>query len=67
VAAANPAIVERLRYLANEMKDDLGVEGIGPGCRPLGKVANARPIIRHDGTFRTDLATPLRQEPGRSE
>jgi arylsulfatase A len=56
VAAANPEIVERLRSLANKMNDDLGLEGIGPGCRPLGKVAKAQPIISHDGTVRTDLA-----------
>ena len=49
------------------MKDDLGLEGIGPGCRPLGKVANAQPIIDHDGTFRTDLAAPPPQAAGRSE
>jgi arylsulfatase A len=67
VTAANPEVVQRLRNLANKMKDDLGVEGIGPGCRPLGKVPNAQPIISHDGTFRTDLGTPFRQEPGRSE
>jgi arylsulfatase A len=67
VTAANPEVVQRLRNLANKMKDDLGVEGIGPDCRPLGKVPNAQPIISHDGTFRTDLGTPFRQEPGRSE
>ena len=67
VTAANPEVVQRLRNLANKMKDDLGVEGIGPGCRPLGKVPNAQPIISHDGTFRADLGTPFRQEPGRSE
>jgi arylsulfatase A len=67
VTAANPEVVQRLRNLANKMKDDLGVKGIGPGCRPLGKVPNAQPIISHDGTFRTDLGTPFRQEPGRSE
>jgi arylsulfatase A len=67
VTAANPEVVQRLRNLANKMKDDLGVEGIGPDRRPLGKVPNAQPIISHDGTFRTDLGTPFRQEPGRSE
>jgi arylsulfatase A len=55
LAAANPEEVTRLRELANQMEDDLGLDGIGPGCRPLGKVDNARPIISHDGTFRTDL------------
>lgn len=67
VAAANPEIVQRLQKLANKMKDDLGIEGIGPGCRPLGKVAKAQPIIRHDGTFRTDLGAQPSEAPGRSE
>lgn len=55
VASANPAVVERLRTLAARMKEDLGLDGIGPGCRPLGRVPDARPIISHDGTFRLDL------------
>jgi arylsulfatase A len=55
VAAGNPEVVARLRALADQTKDDLGLDGIGPGCRPLGKVVNAQPIISHDGTFRTDL------------
>jgi hypothetical protein len=48
-------VVERLGTLAARMKEDLGLDGIGPGCRPLGKVPNAQPIISHDGKFRTDL------------
>ena len=58
VASDHPDEVRRLRRLADRMKDDLGLQGIGPGCRPLGKVPDARPIIGHDGTFRTDLAAP---------
>jgi hypothetical protein len=34
------------------MKDDLGLEGLGPRCRPLGKVAKAEPLIGHDGSIR---------------
>jgi arylsulfatase A len=67
VASDNPDEVERLRNLANQMKDDLGLEGIGPGCRPLGKVENAQPIISHDGEFRKDLGESLRRAPARSE
>jgi arylsulfatase A-like enzyme len=52
VAAGNPKEVERLRALADLMKDDLGAEGIGPGCRPLGKVEQPRPLIGQDGTVR---------------
>jgi len=55
VASTNPVVVERLLALVARMKDDLGLDGIGTGCRPLGKVPNAQPIISHDGTFRSDL------------
>jgi arylsulfatase A len=55
VAAANPEVVRRLRALAEPMQDDLGLDGIGPGCRPLGKVTGAQPIISHEGRFRSDL------------
>ena len=40
VAAQHPEVVARLEKLVAEMKDDLGVSGMGPGCRPLGKVEN---------------------------
>jgi hypothetical protein len=52
VAAQHPEIVARLEKLAAQMKDDLGAGGLGPGCRPLGKVTNARPLIGHDGKVR---------------
>ncbi len=45
-------VVRRLRGLAEKMEDDLGLNGIGPGCRPLGKVENAKPLIDHDGNIR---------------
>jgi len=48
VADAHPQEIARLRGLADGMKDDLGLDGIGPGCRPLGKVKDARPLIGHD-------------------
>ncbi len=56
IAAAHPEIVPRLQALAQTMKDDLGVEGLGPGCRPLGRVANPQPMIGADGTVRADAA-----------
>ena len=40
VAAENPSEVARLHTLADAMKDDLGLNGIGPGVRPLGRVEN---------------------------
>ncbi len=55
VAAANPEMVARLRGLADQVKDDLGLDGLGPGCRPLGKVSDAKPIIDHDGTIRPEF------------
>ena len=52
VAAANPDVVKRLQSLAEQMKDDLGLDGIGPGCRELGRVAKPEPLIHVDGTIR---------------
>ena len=52
VADANPAVLKTMSELIAAMKDDLGTTGIGPGCRPLGKVDDAKPIIGHDGEVR---------------
>jgi len=54
LAAAQPDIVRRLQALAETMRGDLGLDGIGPGCRPLGRVANPQPLIALDGTVRAD-------------
>ncbi len=48
VAAANPEVVAKLQALAAATKDDLGAEGIGPGCRELGRSANPKPLIPPD-------------------
>jgi arylsulfatase A len=48
VAASNPEIVKKLQAVAEAMKDDLGLDGVGPGCRELGRVANPQPLIAHD-------------------
>lgn len=56
VAAANPSVVKQLQSIAESVRDDLGVDGIGPGCRPLGRVANPQPLISVDGTFRQSAA-----------
>jgi arylsulfatase A-like enzyme len=37
VAAANPEVVKKLEGLVAAMKDDLGLDGPAPGCRPLAK------------------------------
>ena len=52
VAADHPEVVHELEGLVAAMKDDLGFDGIGPGCRPLGKVKAARPLIGLDGKVR---------------
>lgn len=52
VAADHPETLKKLHELAAAMADDLGLTGIGPGCRALGKVADAAPLINHDGQVR---------------
>jgi arylsulfatase A len=49
VADANPDVVERLRALAEATGDDLGTDGIGPGCRELGRVDDPQPLLGQDG------------------
>ncbi|MCB1127399.1 MAG: arylsulfatase, partial [Verrucomicrobiae bacterium] len=56
LASAFPAVVQELRDVANRMKDDLGLDGIGPGCRPLGRVENPQPLIAPDGRVREGFA-----------
>jgi len=58
VAKAHPEVIAKLRALADAQKDDLGVKDIGPGCRPLGKVENAQPLINHDGKVRDEFEPP---------
>jgi len=52
VAAQNPEVVKGLRQAVAEMDRDLGLTELGPGCRPLGRVVDARPIIGLDGKTR---------------
>ena len=49
VAAAHPEVVAKLQALVAATKDDLGTDGIAPGCRELGRVENPKPLIPHDG------------------
>jgi arylsulfatase A len=65
VAAQHPDIVARLEKLVAQMNGDLGVSGLGPGCRPLGKVKNAQPLIGHDGKVRPGLEA--KSEPSAKE
>ncbi len=48
VAAANPEIVARLQTLIAAMKDDLGLNDKGSGCRELARKPDAKPLIPHD-------------------
>ena len=50
VAETNPQVVAEIVALAEAMDGDLGTDKIGPGCRALGRVESAVPIINHDGT-----------------
>jgi arylsulfatase A len=52
VSSEHPEVVSRLRAMAESMDSDLGKDGKGPGCRPLGRVSKAKPLIRRDGTVR---------------
>ncbi len=52
VAAANPEVVRQLQGLVAAMKDDLGLDGMGRGCRELGRVKDAAPLIDKDGKVR---------------
>lgn len=52
LAKEHPEVVAKLRSLMESMKEDLGLDGIGPGCRPLGRVNNPEPLIGYDGKIR---------------
>lgn len=54
LADAHPEIVAKLQTLALSMQDDLGLDGKGPGVRPLGRVADPQPLIAQDGAVRED-------------
>lgn len=49
VSADNPEVVAKLQAIALKMRDDLGLEGVGPGCRELGRVSDPKVLIGHDG------------------
>ena len=52
VAASHPEVVKKMESLIQAMESDLGLDEIGPGCRPLGRVENAQPLIDYDGKVR---------------
>ncbi|MCA9187676.1 MAG: sulfatase-like hydrolase/transferase [Pirellulaceae bacterium] len=58
VAGEHPQVVAQLRELARAIEGDLGMEGRGPGCRPLGKADEAFAVIARDGSVRPQLRRP---------
>lgn len=56
VAAANAGTVQNLTTIAGLMKDDLGLDGVGPGCRPMGHVDKPQSLIGQDGKVREGFA-----------
>lgn len=63
VAAQHPDVVNRLLALAEATKGDLGLTGVGPGCRPLGRVSEAKPLMAADGTVRPEVAGAQKRFP----
>ena len=55
VSAANPDVVQELLAIIESAESDLGVTGLGPGCRELGRVENAGPLIDREGNIRQGL------------
>ena len=55
LAEKHPEVMAELMALAQEMDNDLGNDNIGPGCRALGQVENAAPIIDIDGKIRAEF------------
>lgn len=56
VAAANPEVVKHLKSFVETMNADLGVQGMGPGVRALGRVADPKPLIDKSGVIRPEFA-----------
>jgi arylsulfatase A-like enzyme len=63
VAAEHPEIVKRLQQLAQSIDDDLGLDGVGPGCRELGRVQNPQPLIDRTGAVRADAVGEVKRLP----
>ncbi len=55
-AKDHAGIVAQLQALAEKTKDDLGIDGMGPGVRSLGRVPEAKPLIDRDGKVREGFA-----------
>ena len=62
LASQYPDVVERLKEYVLQMNGDLGISGIGPGSRPMGKVKNPQPLISQDGKVRSDFEPKTREQ-----
>ncbi len=52
VAAQHADVVKRLQSYLAKMDADLGIQGIGPGVRPCGRVTNPQPLLmRHAAEY----------------
>jgi len=54
VIAEHPEVVTKIQQLIKSMDQDLGTNGVGPGCRTLGRVPNPQPFLLNDGSVRAD-------------
>lgn len=62
-AAEQPQIVAKLRQQADATRTDLGLDGVGPGCRQLGRVTNPRPLIDFEGNVRSEFSALYKRLP----
>ena len=58
IAKENQEVVAILLAHVEDMENDLGVKGIGPGVRKLGKVENPQPLISFEGKPRAGFEAP---------
>jgi arylsulfatase A len=63
VAEAHPDVVQRLQALADVMHADLGTREVGPGVRPLGRVADPQPFLDRDGAVRASAVGSCKSFP----
>lgn len=52
LSKSNPDMVAKLQELAQSLRKDIGTEGIGRGCRRLGRIRDPKPLMDADGTVR---------------
>lgn len=52
----NPSARLLALCVADATREDLVCDGVDPGCRPLGRVAQPEPLLQFDGTTRADAA-----------